>query len=157
MDVLLRLEVKSEVKMFAFTNNILPSSGKQPHLQKKKKRSRRRNNQMHEFTTNDGSVNDSHVQKTVAESSYAQKAAVGMYNFKKVAVNVVHVQKATVDVNLVRKATVDVHRNQKATVNAPQVQRTIVDVQNSAVEPYFHSSVVCRWAPPGGIFINLLG
>ena len=66
MDVLLRLELKSGVEMFSFTNIILPSSGEQPHLYKKK-RSRQRKNQTREFTTNDGSVDDSHVQKTVAK------------------------------------------------------------------------------------------
>ena len=74
--------------------------------------------------------------------SYAQKAAIGVYNTKEVAVIVSHVQKAAVDVNLVQKATVDVHRDQWATVDAPHVQHTIVDVQNSAVEPHFQSSVV---------------
>ena len=53
-----------------------------------------------------------------------------------------HVQKAAVNVNLVQRATVDVHRDQKATVNAPHVQHTFVDVQNSAVESHFQSSVV---------------
>ena len=34
------------------------------------------------------------------------------------------------------------HCNQKSSVNAPQVQHTFVDVQNSAIEPHFQSSVV---------------
>ena len=53
-----------------------------------------------------------------------------------------HVQKAAVNFNLVQRATVDVHRDQKATVNAPHVQHTFVDVQNSAVQSHFQSSVV---------------
>ena len=44
--------------------------------------------------------------------------------------------------NLVQKATVDVHCDEKATVNAPRIQHTFVDVQNSAVQPHFQSSVV---------------